>query len=201
MESNEIEIRIIILGDSGVGKTSIFSRFAHGKFDENSMSTIGLTFKKKEYNAKDGKTIVLKLVDTGGEEKYRAITKSYYKNADGVFFVLAHNDKESFDHIIEWIASFDENSSKGDIPKLLIGNKNDLPKFEENEESFNVFCKGHNIYNYISTSAKDNINIDKAFKEMVEKIYPNIKNSKGHHIKKVGSHKQKGQCCVSKPDT
>ena len=165
----EYEYKIIALGDSGVGKTSILKRYAHGIFDKDTLSTIGIAFAEKDLILKSGEKVKLKLVDTGGQEKYHSLTKSYYKNAQGVLFVFAHNDKETFEHIINWIESFDENSNSREIPKFLIGNKNDLGKFDE-KESFNSFIKEHNILRYISTSAKDNINISEIFKEMAEII-------------------------------
>ena len=199
--NKKLEARIIVLGDSGVGKTSIFHRYTQDKFDDNSISTIGLSFSKKNYLLNNGENVVLKLVDTGGQEKYRAITRSYYKNADGVLFVFAHNDIESYNHIKEWINQFNENSNKTEIPKLLLGNKNDLPKFNENEESFNDFCKENNILKYISTSAKDNINIKETFREMVNNIYPNIKELKKQQNVKLKQNKKKKNCFCSDPDT
>ena len=101
--SFQLEFTIITLGDIGVDKTSIFNRYAFNKFDENSMSTIGMSFAVKEVKIKKGEKIRLKLVDTSGQEKYRSLSKSYYKNADGVLFVFALNDIDSFEHITSWI--------------------------------------------------------------------------------------------------
>ena len=178
MDKNLPEFRIIALGDSGVGKTSIFKRYANNKFDEDTLSTIGLAFANKELTLKNKEKVSLKLVDTGGQEKYKAITKSYYKNANGVLFVFSHIDKDSFDHIKEWIKLFDENCNDKDIPKFLIGNKNDLKKFDE-EESFDDFIQQHKILRYISTSAKDNKknNISEIFKDMSEIINKTYKTS------------------------
>ena len=172
------EFKIISLGDSGVGKSSIFRRYTENKFDEDTMSTIGLAFADKELTLQNKEKVKLKLVDTGGQERYKSLAKNYYKNADGVLFVFAHNDKESFDHIIEWIQLFDENCNKKEIPKFLIGNKNDLKKFDE-QESFDDFIKQHNILRYISTSAKDNKknNISEIFKDMSETINKGYKTS------------------------
>ena len=171
------EFKIIAIGDSGVGKTSIFKRFAHNKFDEDTMSTIGLAFADKKLTLKSKEKVQLKLVDTGGQERYRSLAKSYYKNADGVLFVFAHNDKESFDNIKDWIQLYDENASNKETPKFLIGNKNDLGKLDE-EEAFNTFIKEHNILRYKSTSAKDNINITETFEDMADIIDSNF-NKKG----------------------
>ena len=172
------EFKIISLGDSGVGKSSIFRRYTENKFDEDTMSTIGLAFADKELTLQNKEKVKLKLVDTGGQERYKSLAKNYYKNADGVLFVFAHNDKESFDHIIDWIELFDQNTTNKEIPKFLIGNKNDLKKFDE-QESFDDFIKEHNILRYISTSAKDNKknNISEIFKDMSEIINKTYKTS------------------------
>ena len=187
LNDKEHEYKIIALGDSGVGKTSIFKRFAHDKFDDDTLSTIGLAFADKELILKNNEKIKLKLVDTGGQERYRSLAKSYYKNVDGALFVFDHNDKDSFDHIIDWMQLFEENTTDLNIPKFLIGNKNDLGKLDD-EEIFTNFIKEHNILRYISTSAKNNINIAETFKEMAEIINPNF-NKKGKQ--KVVKLKQK----------
>ena len=172
------EFKIISLGDSGVGKSSIFRRYTENKFDEDTMSTIGLAFADKELTLQNKEKVKLKLVDTGGQERYKSLAKNYYKNADGVLFVFAHNDKDSFDHIIDWIELFDQNTTNKEIPKFLIGNKNDLKKFDE-EESFDDFIQQHNILRYLSTSAKDNKknNISEIFKDMSEIINKTYKTS------------------------
>ena len=201
MDKNLPEFRIIALGDSGVGKSSIFKRYVSNKFDEDNLSTIGLAFANKELTLKNKEKVSLKLVDTGGQEKYKAITKSYYKNANGVLFVFTHDDKDSFDHIIEWIKLFDENCNNKDIPKFLIGNKNDLKKFDEEEETFDNFIKEHNIQRYISTSAKDNINITQIFTEMAEIIDSKTNNTETQKNKKLNKKKKKKfSCFFSKAD-
>ena len=94
---NEIEdsMKVITLGESEVGKTSIIRRYIHNIFDENNLSTIGLNFSFKYIKLKDGNTINLKLIDTAGQEKYKALAKSYFKNVDAVLFVFALNSEES----------------------------------------------------------------------------------------------------------
>ena len=91
--------KIITLGNSGVGKTSIIERYINNIFNDNAISTVGLEFCVKKIKLKDGKEISLKLMDTSGQEKYSAVTKSYLKNAEGVLFVFALNNKESFDKL------------------------------------------------------------------------------------------------------
>ena len=191
-EKNEklrIEYRIITLGDSRVGKTSILKRYINDEFENETMSTIGLSVAFKEITLKNKSKITLKLIDTAGQERYKSVTKNYYKNADGVLLVFAHDDKDSFDHIKSWKSLFEENSDCEQVPIFLIGNKNDKPKFSE-EDKFEDFAKEYNISKYISTSAKDNINIDKVFEEMAELVSShNPKNSSRQSIKKLKPNK------------
>ena len=123
----KIDYKIITLGESGVGKSSIIKRFIENKFEDNLFSTIGMDFTFKEIILENNVTIKLKIMDTSGQEKFRSLSKSYYKNADGVFFVFALNNMDSFKKVEEWIKTFNENYiSNQDIPKFLVGNKNDI---------------------------------------------------------------------------
>jgi len=160
MDKKEVKtFSIITLGDSGVGKTSIINRYINNKFDENNSSTVGINYSNKEMEFNNKDKIILRLMDTAGQEKYRAITKSYYRNANAVLFVFSLNDKDSFDKINEWMAYFKNNNSKGEhIPKYLVGTKNDLEKCVE-DNSINIFAKENNL-SFMSTSAKNNNNID-----------------------------------------
>ena len=170
-ENNQL-FRIITLGDSGVGKSSIIMRYTNGTFDEKILSTIGLEFTFKEVTLKDGVKIKIKFIDTAGQEKYRSLAKSYYKNAEGVLFIFSYGKKESFDHIEEWFKSFNEQCpDKDNIPKILIGNKCDLENKEIEKNLVDDLKKRIGIENFSNTSAKDNIGIDELFTELAEKMY------------------------------
>ena len=174
MDKKKEEVKtfnIITLGDSGVWKTSIINRYVNNKFDNNNSSTIGIKFSYKEIklNNKDKIILKLKLVDTAGQEKYRALTKSYFKNVDVVLFVFSMNDKETFDTIKDWMVLFNNNNSKEDIPKYLVGNKSDL-EINVGQSLIDEFAK-ENKLPYMSTSAKDNKNIDELFEEIGKKLY------------------------------
>ena len=169
-KENADTMRVITLGESGVGKTSIIRRYIHNIFDENNLSTIGLNFSFKEVKLKNGKSINIKLIDTAGQEKYKALAKSYFKNADAVLFVFAINDKHSFDNIKNWINLFNENhNGKEGIPMYLIGNKSDQER-EVQKEVIDEFII-ENKYKYFETSAKENIGIDELFQELSEDLY------------------------------
>ena len=170
-DENEDMFKLITVGDSNVGKTSIIRRYIYNVFDKNSMSTIGISFCFKEICLENKKKIKLKVLDTAGQEKYNFLTKSYFKNADGVLFVFDLNRLESFENIENWINLYEQNNNRNDIPKYLIGNKSDLEKNVE-KKKIDEFIKKYN-YNYEECSALDNINIDNIFQKMGEQIYNN----------------------------
>jgi len=194
---------IITLGDSGVGKTSMINRYVNNLFDCNAASTLGMNFSYKEiyFNNKD--KITLKLLDTAGQEKYRALTKSYYKNADAVLFVFSMEDKDTFIKINEWMESFKNTNSKGNVPKYLIGNKNDLEKNVE-QSSIDEFTRENNIP-FMSTSAKTKNNIDELFEEIGKKLYidylKNEKNVQSSFNIEIIKKNQQNRCCFGRPDT
>ena len=163
--------KIITLGNSGVGKTSIIKRYVFNQFDQNTISSIGVIFSFKDVPIKndENKIVKLKLIDTAGEEKYRSLSKSYYKNAEAVLFVFSLNNKESFDEINNWLNSFKENNTKDDIPKYLVGNKSDLEK--DIDDGIIEECLKKNNLKYKETSAKNNENIDALFDEIANDLY------------------------------
>ena len=159
---------MITLGESGVGKTSIIRRYIHNIFDENNLSTIGLNFSFKKVTLKNGKNLNIKLIDTAGQEKYKALAKSYFKNSDAVLFVFALDDQESFDKITNWINLFNDNNHYGKegIPQFLIGNKADKNRAVKKEVLDNFLS--NNKYKYYETSAKDNTGIEELFQKLAE---------------------------------
>jgi len=203
--SEEIEFKLITLGDSGVGKTSIIKRYAFNIFDENSLTTVGINYVRKDVTIKSKKKnikIKLKLIDTAGQEKYKAITTTYFKNADGVFFVYSLENELTFTNMKEWIKLFRENNGKSDIPKFLIGNKSDLNK-DYDSETIDEFIKNNFISKFYMTSALDKTNIDEAVQKIVEEMYENyIKNGRNKNQKNIElkKNKKKGNCVNCKAD-
>ena len=177
--------KIITIGDSGVGKTSIIRRYVFNNFEDN-LTTIGVNFTFKDTILKNGKVVKIKLIDTAGQEKYKSLSKSYFKNVDGVLFVFAFNDKRSFDNIREWMQLFNENNNgKEGIPKYLIGNKDDLDTNNKVDKgSIDSFLnETNNEFEYRSVSAlKDDNRIDELFQDMAEKMFNNYKEGKQNLI-------------------
>ena len=197
-DKNTITLQIVTMGNAGVGKSSIIKRYITGIFDNNSLSTIGVEFATKEITVKDGTKINLKLMDTGGQELYRSLSKSYFKNSNGVLFVFALNNEQSFTDISEWINYFNDNCFRKDsVPKYLIGNKCDLDS-NVNEASINEVANNNDM-KYFQTSAKDKININNVFEEMGEKLYEEYKKSGRENniqLKSIEKPKKKScSCC------
>ena len=203
-EDEPIIFKIITLGNSGVGKTSIIKRYVYNQFDQSAISSIGVIFSFKDVliGGDENKKIKLKLIDTAGEEKYRSLSKTYYKNAEAVLFVFALNNEESFKEIINWLKTFKENSNAIEIPKYLIGNKIDLERVIDKEQIEE--CSQNNNLKYIETSAKDNQNIDDLFNDIANNLYESYIEKGGLNNKQKVSklkisyseeNKKRNNCC------
>ena len=202
-DKHPIIFNLITLGNAGVGKTSIISRYCGLPFESNNLSTIGIEFSKKVI-FKDKKNIYLKLIDTSGQEKFKSLSASYLRHAEGVLFVFALNNKGSFEEIKNWVELFDqEHFGKDNIPKYLVGNKCDLVNdIVVDEDSINNFINNNKDMIYFRTSAKENINIENVFQDLGEKLYKEYKKSgiyKKPQLKlEEKPKKKKKECCNSK---
>ncbi|XP_036006998.1 ras-related protein Rab-15-like isoform X1 [Fundulus heteroclitus] len=119
----DVLFRLLLLGDSGVGKTCMLRRFAEGEFDPSHISTIGVDFKMKTVQI-DGLRVRVQIWDTAGQERYQTITKQYYRRAQGIVFVYDITDLPSFKHIAKWAGDVDEFAPE-DVQTILVGNKAD----------------------------------------------------------------------------
>ena len=193
---------IITLGESGVGKTSIINRYATNQFNSNISSTLGMNFVYKEIHFNNKGKIILKLVDTAGQEKYKSLAKMYFKHADAVLFVFSMEEEDSFNTIQGWMESFKNINNKGNVPQYLVGNKNDLEKKIE-QRLIDKFSRENKIP-FISTSAKTNNNIDELFEELGKKLYIDFlkKEKKVQNIVniKIIKKDQKNKCCSISSD-
>ena len=200
---NKYEFKIVTLGDPGVGKTSIFRRFVEDNFDPNQLSTLGINLSTKILKIKN-KELILKLIDTGGQEKYRAIAASYFRRADVILFVFDLNNSGSFDSIQYWLDFFEENNTGTNIKnKFLIGNKNDLEQ-KVDQDLIDKLTEKNNIL-YMSTSAKTKHQIEQLFEyiggELCKLLENNTKNNNGKKkstgkvLSKTNLKKDKKKCC------
>ena len=179
--------QLLIIGDSTVGKTSILSRFANGTFNSNYLATVGLdNFTKDEII--DNKTIRIKMWDTAGQERYKSLTKSFFRNAQGVMVVYDVTNSETYDNLKFWMQSIKNNMSPdmGEIPIIIVGNKIDCEDREVNAKEAESFWKEQG-YPYFETSAKTGENIDETIKYLVKKVIDvkEGKNNKGDNEQNI----------------
>ena len=163
--------KVLILGDSFVGKTNMLKRFLNDEFDMNTKETVGVEFGSKNFILGEKKDIIkAQIWDTAGQERYRSVTKAYYKGAKGALLVYDITRKSTFENIDNWLIDLRTNADK-DILILLIGNKSDLSdKREISEEEARTKAEQYNIA-FLETSAKSGDNIDKAFTQLIEQVY------------------------------
>ena len=153
--------KILLLGDAGVGKSSIILRYKKNEFNASMVSSIGVDFKTKDIIVND-KKVKLQLWDTAGHERFRTITTSYYRGAHGIATVFDLSERESFEHVEKWLEEINK-YAKENVMRFLIGNKSDLvDKRQVTYEEVRALANRLNIY-YVETSAKNNINISDFF--------------------------------------
>ena len=173
--ANDEGNKIVLLGESGVGKTCILNRFLNGKHDENCVANITAQFCKKNVMLPGGKSIEFEIWDTAGQERYRSLTKVFYNNASACILVYDITKKETFDDIINyWVPEIKENAPK-DIILALAGNKSDkYENTEVSEEEGKSLAKEIKSI-YMRTSAKLNSSIDELFNAIGNKfLNPNM---------------------------
>ena len=154
---NSYNFKVILLGDSSVGKTSIFTRFLAGKFDENYKCTVGTEYKLHSIYPDLNTEVNLHVWDTAGSEKYKSITKQYYRDAHGIILIYDIANRKSFNNLNNWIEDIKDNSIK-DCQIVIVGNKSDINNRNvSNEEGVNFANKLG--LNYIESSAKNGTNV------------------------------------------
>ena len=160
--------KLLLIGDSGVGKSCLLLRFADDTYTESYISTIGVDFKIHTLNL-DGKTIKLQISDTAGQERFRTITSSYYRGAHGIIIVYDVTDMESFNNVKTWLSEIEKYASDN-VNKLLVGNKCDLVvKKTVDTNTAKEFADSLGIP-FLETSAKNSTNVEEAFMKMAADI-------------------------------
>ena len=161
-------IKIVLLGEANVGKTSLVYRFIENKFRENYKSTLGVNLLKKEMKIEKYGDVAAQIWDLGGQESFKSLRKLYLEGANGALIVYDCTKKKTFQRLDDWMQDFKQ--ARGNEPILLIGNKSDLKdqiKIPDTEGM--QFAKINNM-EFISTSAKTGANVEHAFIEITKKI-------------------------------
>lgn len=195
--------KIILIGNSGVGKTCLMKRYTDETYNFTQTSTIGVDFKIKTVEV-DGDKAKLQIWDTAGQERFRAIINNYYRGAHGIIIVFDMGSRESFENLTDWIKEIRKNTSEK-VELILLGNKVDEPeKISVKDEEIKNFLVSNNIDEtaFYRTSAKDNIHVTDSFEYLTRKLVEKYKNvgfstQKKESFKITSDDKNKGgKCCI-----
>ena len=190
--------KLLMIGDSGVGKSSLLLRFASDQFEDSYMTTVGLDFKIRTVEV-DGKVVKLQMWDTAGQEGFRTITSSYYRGAQGIVVVYGLDDKKSFENVKQWVEEIDRYAGEG-VVKLLVGNKCDVEARQVTREEAEKFAEELKM-RYMETSAKTGENVEETFmltaREIKAKGVPKPKPSAAQTVNTAAAPEQKpGKGCA-----
>jgi Ras-related protein Rab-18 len=165
--------KILIIGDSGVGKSCLLLRFCDNEFNEKQLSTIGVDFKVK-FMSINNKRVKLAIWDTAGQERFRTLTSSYYRGAHGIILVYDAGNQSSFDNLEFWLSEVKKYSTNPNAIRMLVANKVDASVQEVGRERGERFALENSML-FIETSAKTSKGVKQAFEELIYKILENPK--------------------------
>lgn len=193
--------KVVIVGKSSVGKSSLMLKFTDDRFIENYLTTIGVDFKFRSFKLKE-EAFKLQIWDTAGQEKYQTITKTFYKGAHAVIVVFDITSKTSFEEMASmWLPEVQSNCDR-DVEIAIVGNKSDMETKREVSFQEANDCALKNNCGYYETSAKSGSNVEKVFFELTEVIYAkermqkNVNVDEGVHLN--GGEQKQGDkgCCA-----
>ncbi|KAL1299577.1 hypothetical protein HN51_044124 [Arachis hypogaea] len=162
--------KLVLIGDSGVGKSNLLSRFTRNEFNLESKSTIGVEFATRTITVDDNKVLKAQIWDTAGQERYRAITSAYYRGAVGALLVYDVTRHITFENVERWLKELRDHTD-ANIIVMLVGNKADLRHLRAvSTEDATAFAERENIF-FMETSALESMNVDNAFTQVLTQIY------------------------------
>ncbi|CAH9129375.1 unnamed protein product [Cuscuta epithymum] len=170
----EYLFKIVVIGDSAVGKSNLLLRFARDEFDGNSKATIGVEFQTQTVEVDGGKVVKVQLWDTAGQERFRSVTSAYYRGAAGALIVYDVTRTDTFESTRRWIQELNSHCDTAEV-KILVGNKCDLEGIREvSMEQGKALAEEEGLF-FIETSALDSTNVIAAFDIVTREIY-------NHHV-------------------
>ena len=172
---DDFKLKIVVVGDSGVGKTNLIRRFIQDDFQSNSKATVGVEFFSKSFKMNDN-VFKIEIWDTAGQERYKSITAAYYKGAKGGLVVYDVTSKTSFDNVDNWVSEIKEKAST-DMKTMMIGNKIDL-KDERAVSTEEALEKAKLLeLPLMEASALDSTNVKQAFYDLLKEMYKEVKKT------------------------
>eukprot|EP00600_Ochromonadales_sp_CCMP1393_P002524 CAMPEP_0174981362 /NCGR_PEP_ID=MMETSP0004_2-20121128/15846_1 /TAXON_ID=420556 /ORGANISM="Ochromonas sp., Strain CCMP1393" /LENGTH=204 /DNA_ID=CAMNT_0016233095 /DNA_START=44 /DNA_END=658 /DNA_ORIENTATION=+ len=179
-QQHDLKMKLLTFGDGGVGKTCLLWRFAYDKFSDSTLPTIGVDYQIKYLELDDKRRVKVQIWDTAGQERFRTITTSYYKGAQGILLVYDVTDRNSFQSVRTWMEQIKEHCEVN-VNTVLVGNKCDLEdkrlvKFEEGR----ALAEEYEI-NFYETSAKKNVNVEKAFLDLATAVKNRLLADEGNN--------------------
>ena len=194
--------KILLLGDCAVGKSCLLLRYCENSFQESHLATIGLDFRLKTITLENNRKIRIQIWDTAGEDRFRSITRNYYKGAHGIVLIYDVTDQQSFQHIKDWVDKIKEESKEGVII-YLVGNKIDLIDKRIITNGDGKKLSEEIKIKYYETSAKDSIGVNEVFENLVKDMdnfysEQHQEEMETIHIDKKDKKKRKLRCCKQK---
>ena len=172
------KIQIILVGESGVGKTSLIRRYTNNIFNSNHLETIGIEFYNKEEKI-NNKIIQIKFWDTAGQEIFHSLTKNFYRKADGIIIVYDITNKESFERIQDWIKSiYDNTDTYKEIQMIIVGNKIDLEEMREVTKEDGLKIGKYYEIDFYEASAKNDEGVNNFMIKIIRDILDNKVNNR-----------------------
>ncbi len=190
--------KILIIGDSSVGKSNLLLRFSDNIFHDTFLPTIGVDFKIRNVTVGD-KSIKLNIWDTAGQERFKTITAAYYKGAHGIILVYDITDRDTFNNISSWLGEIRKHAGPN-VVRLLVGNKCDLDSDRKvSQREAKEFAESQGM-TYIETSANARINVDEAFMALTKQVYEALpdnekKQETGTSNLRTERKQTNGGCC------
>ena len=201
-EDYDEKVKLMIIGDSSVGKTSLLKKYCKNEFSNSYITTVGIDFQVKLLNIND-KKIKIQIWDTAGEERYRVVAKNYFNTSDGFIIMYDITNRDSFDSISNWIEQI-KDSTPNYKKSVLFGNKSDLNKLRNVQINEGKELAQKNDFKFFETSAKDGLNLNEGIESLVKDVLEDIdsiklkrrnttslKEKKKNNVKK----KVKEPCC------
>ncbi|CAI9180143.1 unnamed protein product [Rangifer tarandus platyrhynchus] len=164
--------KVILLGDGGVGKSSLMNRYVTNKFDAQLFHTIGVEFLNKDLEV-DGHFVTMQIWDTAGQERFRSLRTPFYRGSDCCLLTFSVDDSQSFQNLSNWKKEFiyyADVKEPESFPFVILGNKVDISERQVSAEEAQAWCRDNGDYPYFETSAKDATNVAAAFEEAVRRV-------------------------------